>query len=435
MKANIRRLRRFHLTLSCRRALLVWACAITAAAGPLASAAPPAAAAPAPSPAVSAAHVADLETLVDSISRHYAYLDPRRTDLAQVRARLRPLAAAARDRDELIGVLERALESLADGHATLNTNVDASTRLIPSGLDVWAELREGQGVVTQVRRGWPAARAGVLPGDIVLAINGVDLPAALEQRLPCCCDRTAPATRAYALLALLAGTHDRPRRLRLQRGAGTLEVALDNPDQQPAAPPVTYERLGRLGYIALHHVGDRASVPAFDAALAALRDTDGLILDLRDTAAGGDTSVAEPILGRLVRARQPYQRITPRSGEPWLRHVSPRGPWTYERPVAALVGRWTGSMGEGMAIGLDGLRRATVVGSRMAGLLGAVYTYTLPRSRIRYNLPGDRLAHVNGTPREDFVPPVLVADPPSGEDAVLARGRALLQAASAAPSR
>ena len=174
-------------------------------------------------------------------------------------------------------------------------------------------------------------------------------------------------------------------------------------------------------------------MPAFDAALAALRDTSGLILDLRDTAAGGDTTVAEPILGRLVHARRPYQRIVPLSGKPWLRPVSPRGPWTYEQPVVVLGGRWTGSMGEGMAVGLDGMKRATVVGSRMAGLLGAVYTYVLPRSGIRYNLPGNQLTHLDGTPREDFVPQVPVEDPPTGEDAALARAQALLLDQSPGP--
>lgn len=402
---------------------LLWGGVAAAAAGALTTVPAP----PVPSPVVAADHVVDFDALVDGIARNYAYLDPRRTDLAEARTRLRPLAAAARDRSELIRVLEQALESLADGHATLHTNVPGSTRLIPSGLDVWAELHNGQAVVTQVRRGWPAARAGVAPGDIIMAVNGVALATALERRLPCCSDRAAPETRAYALLALLAGTHDQPRRLRLRRGEAEREVALENPDEQPATPAVSYERLGRLGYIALRHVGDPASVPSFDLALAALRDTDGLILDLRDTAAGGDTSVAEPILGRLLRARRPYQRIVPRSGTPWLRQVSPRGPWTYEQPVAVLVGRWTGSMGEGMAIGLDGLGRATVIGGPMAGLLGAVYTYTLPRSRIPYNLPGDRLTHVDGTPREAFVPKILVADPPSGEDVVLTRARTLLE--------
>jgi len=53
---------------------------------------------------------------------------------------------------------------------------------------------------------------------------------------------------------------------------------------------------------------------------------------------------------------------------------------TYPRPVVVLVDRWTASMGEGLAAGLDGLGRVTVVGARMAGLLGGTCGYTLPHS-------------------------------------------------------
>ena len=370
-------------------------------------------------------NVADFDALLENLTHRYAYLEPKRTNLAELRTRLRPLAAAARSREELVRVLEQALEPLADGHAILNTNLPESTRLIPSGLDVWAELRHGRAVVTQVRTGWPAAQAGVQPGETIVAINGVELQTALTKRLPCCCDTAAPATQQWTLLALLAGTHNGARRLTLESAKGQRQLALGDPDQVPDLPAVTRQQLADgVGYIALHALGDKASVKAFDEALLALRGSRALILDLRDTAAGGNTEVAEPILGRLVRRRQPYQRIIPLSGKPWLRMVEPRGPWSYDAPMAVLVGRWTGSMGEGMAIGLDAMKRATVVGSRMAGLLGAGYTYTLPRSGIRYNLPGDRLTHLDGTPRESFVPRVLVEE--QSDEATLARAQAAL---------
>ncbi len=370
-------------------------------------------------------NLADFDALLENLAHRYAYLEPRRTNLSEMRTRLRPLAGAAHSREELVRVLEQALEPLADGHAILNTNLPESTRLIPSGLDVWAELRQGRAVVTQVRTGWPAAQAGVQPGETIVAINGVDLQTALTKRLPCCCDADAPATRQWTLLALLAGTHNGSRRLTLETAKGQRQLELGDPDQVPDPKAVTQQQLADgIGYIALRALGDKASVKAFDEALAALRGSRALILDLRDTAAGGNTEVAEPILGRLVRRRQPYQRIVPLSGKPWLRMVQPRGPWSYDAPMAVLVGRWTGSMGEGMAIGLAAMKRATIVGSRMAGLLGAGYTYTLPRSGIRYNLPGDRLTHLDGTPREAFVPEVLVEG--QGDEATLRRAVAIL---------
>ena len=67
------------------------------------------------------------------------------------------------------------------------------------------------------------------------------------------------------------------------------------------------------------------------------------------------------------------------------------------------VGRWTGSMGEGLAVGFDAIG-ARVEGGLMAGLLGAIYDHRLERSALVVKLPTERLYAVDGTPREAFVP-------------------------------
>lgn len=85
-------------------------------------------------------------------------------------------------------------------------------------------------------------------------------------------------------------------------------------------------------------------------------------------------------------------------------------------------------MGEGLAIGFDATGAGNVVGTAMAGLLGATYTIKLPNTGIGINIPAERLYHVNGTPREAFLPPFLVetASHTSQEDAVLERALKLL---------
>jgi carboxyl-terminal processing protease len=65
-------------------------------------------------------------------------------------------------------------------------------------------------------------------------------------------------------------------------------------------------------------------------------------------------------------------------------------------------------MGEGLAVGFDATGAGTVVGTPMAGLLGATTQVMLPRTGIGLNLPVERLYHVNGIPREEFVPAVVI---------------------------
>jgi C-terminal processing protease CtpA/Prc len=357
-------------------------------------------------------YVADFDELLRLIDNEYTYRAESGCDTALLRNRLRPSAGAVKSRKELLPVLESALDCLHESHAHFNANLDSSTRLIPSGLQVWAELQDDRALVTQVRHASAAWRAGIRRGDVIVAVDNMFVAAAVKRRMPCCMrgEEPLPQARQWTLLALLAGRHDQPVTLSMSR-AGILRQASFTPESNHSIANVESRRNpDGSGYIALNNLGDSDSIAAFDQALAKLRDTSELFLDLRNTPAGGNTDVAEPILGRLINHRQPYQRITPTHGKPWLREVAPGGPWQYSRPVTVLVSRWTGSIGEAMAIGLDGMHRATICGSRMAGLRGSVFDHTLPVSGIVVRLPGERLSHLDGRPRETFVPPLLVAD-------------------------
>ena len=396
---------------------------------------------------------ADVDDAWRAIRDRYVYLRDKPVDWSRVRARVARTADTVHSRRALVGVLEDLLDPLYDAHATLGTNTAHSPRLVPTGIDLWAEWRTGgapartaEAVVTAVRPGYSADQAGVRPGWRVLAINGVPVDAAADARLNPGVPRPAPpAARAWALLSALAGRHDTPRVLRVRDAAGRVrEVPLDHRGQHVVdaptdEPPVEFSWLAdsadgtrrAYGYIRLNGLSDVRGVAAFDSALTALRDTHGLVLDLRNIPSGGNTDVAEPILGRLITTVQGYQRVVPRGGPTYVRVVRPRGPWTYTAPVVALVGRWTGSMGEGMAIALDGMQvhgrpRATVVGTRMAGLAGSVDDTTLPCSGIRLTFATARLLHVGGTPRERWLPPVTVdlttLAAAAMPDPVLARG-------------
>ena len=92
----------------------------------------------------------------------------------------------------------------------------------------------------------------------------------------------------------------------------------------------------------------------------------------------------------------------------WLEEASPRGPFTYTKPLVVLADHWTGSMGEGIATGLDGLNRATVVGTSLGRLNGSVQTVTLDKTHVSVSIPEEQTFHVNGVPRHEWIPPVLV---------------------------
>ena len=155
------------------------------------------------------------------------------------------------------------------------------------------------------------------------------------------------------------------------------------------------------------------------------------MLDLRDTPSGGNTAVARGIMGLFVARRRPYQRhvVEERATgtvRDWVEYVTPRGLAPLRAPMVVLVDGWTGSMGEGMAIGLDAMGRATVVGDRMAGLRGATGATVLPVSGLRASFPTERLFHVDGTPRHLWRPSVRVPSGP-GDPAMAEATRRLVK--------
>jgi carboxyl-terminal processing protease len=381
----------------------------------------------------------DFDTAWHAVADHYAYFDAKSTAWADIPKLYADDLERVTTRDQFVALLERVVDELYDPHAQLNVNLATSPRLVPSGTDLWAEWRDGKAVITDVRDGSDAQLAGVKPNDVVVSIDKVPITGAVDARLGRSYPHSAAPARDWGLRAVLAGRHNQPRRLELRQGKTNRTVNLAARDQyggQSAAGPVSHSQIAPgIGYVRFNDsLGDDSTIVAFDRALGDLRDTRSLILDLRDTPSGGNSTVARGILGRFVRRELPYQRHEQPAEErdtgirrAWLELVSPRGP-TYTQPVAVLVGHWTGSMGEGIAIGFDATGAGTVVGTAMAGLLGATDHIALPHTGIGLNLPTERLYHVDGTPREVFQPkmPVDATRQNSGEDPFVAAARRVL---------
>jgi carboxyl-terminal processing protease len=373
----------------------------------------------------------DFAVFCSEVRSTYAYFDQKATRWDLVASAYEADVDRVRTRQQLVAVLEQAIAELYDDHAHLNVNTASSFKLVPSGADLWVEWVGSAATVTEVREESSAERAGIRRGAVVLSINGTPVDRAVAQVFP----RTVPkgdlGARNWALRRVLAGRHGEDRRIEVDQGGGRQVFDLPQTSLTQERSRITYRRLDRhVGYIRFgDSLGDAATVQEFDRALESLRDTRGLVIDLRETPSGGNSTVARGILGRFVPEEVGYQKHTLPSEESatgirrsWIELVSPRGPFRYQNRVAVLVGRWTGSMGEGMAIGFDAVIRATTVGGPMAQLLGATCRIELPNSKIGVNLPAERLAHVNGTPREAFRPAIPAFASPGNEDAVLAAG-------------
>jgi carboxyl-terminal processing protease len=363
-----------------------------------------------------AGYRADAEAFVELVNRRYAYLDR----LPRGRFALtRPLAFEAstvHDRDSLLRFLERAVALLVDHHAITGAAQSNSWALVPSYSDLWIK-QDGAGyVVSDVREAMPAA-GRVAPGDQVLAVDGVAIEAAIEAWWrDLGVDEAGQDAREFAARVLLAGRRDRPRLLTIRHGGGApLTLALPNVyaarPSRPSQQAVSTTRSAQVTRIVFHDsLGEGTAIDEFDAAMAAVPSGDRIVIDLTDTPSGGTSTVARAIIGWFVTQPQPYQmHASPEEfretgiARQWAEYVAPRAGKHFAGPVSVRVGRWTGSMGEGLAVGLAALG-VPVCGGSMAGLLGAIEDHRLEHSGLVVKFATERLTTLAGTPRELFRP-------------------------------
>jgi len=380
----------------------------------MAGSADPAASQSAAAPPSAESFRADALSIEPLVNGAYAY--PERFEKGQMPMSdtLRAEAARVQDRQSLLRYAERALLVLADHHAITGSSLADSWAVVPSYADLWIERDGPDYAIEAVRRGSPAEAAGIKEGDRLVAIGGVPIQKAVEGFWEDLGLAPDGVRAAFAARVLAAGRRNAPRSLTIKRG-DTVLPALDLPNlyavPHPDRPPVSVSGEGAALRIRMNDsLGDGATIAAFDLAMAQARPRQRVIIDLTDTPSGGNTSVARAMLGWFVARAHFYQmhNLPAEARETgierqWVEQVLPRPGKRHKGAVTVEVGRWTGSMGEGLAIGFDAIG-ADVVGTRMAGLLGAVYDLPLEHSGLVIKLPAERVMAVDGTPRELFRP-------------------------------
>ena len=220
---------------------------------------------------------------------------------------------------------------------------------------------------------------------------------------------------------LLAGTHNTKRQITTQLNGHQKDYFPDKIPNKTESNDTTvceWKKLeNNIGYIRINNsLGNDQLIKSFDRDLDSLMNTEGLILDLKETPSGGTSIIARAIMGRFINKEMPYQKHLYIAEEretgikrTTLELVSPRQK-IYTKPLIVLVGNWTGSMSEGIAIGFDAMQRATIMGTRMAGLLGKIFTFETPEMKIPFSFPCVQLQTVKGLPRENYLPAIQVKE-------------------------
>ena len=354
----------------------------------------------------------DFEQMISDLKNNYIYLEDKNVDINCIYKQYKAKIKNITTKEQRLLFFEYLLDEFYDSHAILMRAIWDSYRL---DSPIFTITKEGITKITQV---WTSQLDSLnvnILGAQVLKINGIDILNKIEEFPTSCADKNHPETRNWIANKVISGKYSEPRILMLKLTSGEqIEFNLDTLKPREDKDLLTVTKRGNIGIIRLNNsLGNNFLIDAFDAALGDLMTTDGLILDLRNTTGGGNTYVARGIMSRFINESLPYQihqvfdeqwDNQPIIKRRWAEYVSPRG-MQYDKPLVVLVGRWTGSMGEGMTIGFDGMNRADIVGTEMKRLAGgSTNDFHLKNENLNYKIMTEKLFHLNGTPRELYAP-------------------------------
>ncbi len=367
--------------------------------------------------------VATFDSAWGIIARTYWDTTYNGVDWAAVRDTLRPRAAAARTTPELRLVLTDMLSRLGQSHfaiipreAVAGDAADASSRGDASpGITVrWVE---GAPVVWRVDPDSPAARAGIVPGELVAAIDGRPAGQPASAADAGVDPRRLAWQRVTAVHRRLAGPAGELVRVTLDRDGATRTVRLARvpppgravrfgnlPPVEAAVATERHQVEGRTVGVVRFNVWMPGIIPALDSAVDALRGADAIVLDLRGNP-GGVVGMAMGLAGQFVDTLAPLGTMRQRGNT--LRVVAfPRRVDTRQQlvtpfagPLALVVDEQSFSTSEIFAAGLQGLGRARVFGVTTGGQALPSVPEPLPSGDLLYHAIGDFTA-VTGRPVE-----------------------------------
>lgn len=405
------------------------------------------------------------DAMIDKFRREYAFTEFKGIDWDAKAEEFRPLfeeAEAQNDQAAYEWALLQFLWSIPDGHVGMSFTPSLEARFIAAtegGLGLAAtELSDGRIIASLVLNGGPAEQAGVEPGAELLAINGEDFDAVIENTVAW----SAPfSTRDYERLQKL--------RYALRFPVGEqVELTFRNPNESEPETvtltaiaerasfnatsftagltgfelPVEYDLLlGGYGYVRIYSFfdNDRLTVDLWERMINTLNRNNirGLIIDMRQNGGGngfladqlaayffdephvlGNTGFYDEATGEFVFDPDTRDRF-----------FLPPEDQRYRGDIALIISPGCVSACEFFSYNMTIENRATVVGHyTTGGMGGSVEQFYMPgpinvQFTVGRAVDADGNIHIEG---QGVKPDVRV---PVTEESVLSNEDALLNAA------
>jgi len=345
---------------------------------------------------------ADFEKIILNLKLDYVYHNKKDVDLDCLKKQYASKIGTLKNDSEVLLFFEYLLDEFYDSHLHLQTNNQNSYRLYSP---IYVSTIGNKTTVSSIWKDQIESKINIdLMDAEVLTLNGVEFNEAIENFPTHCQNKNNDEIRSWISNKILAGRYNEPRVITLKTISGSIETFnLDSIKLKKESSLVSSNIQDSVGIIRINNsLGNLKTIKEFKEALNQLKNTKGLILDLRNTVDGGNTNVANPIAGHFTNEKQVFQKYR-NSKTQFVDYIKPKKPY-FNKPLVVLVGRWTGSMGEGLAAGFDGCGIAKIVGTKMHRLAGGTKDYHFTNFDFGYQMPYIEVLQQNNEPREKFIP-------------------------------